>query len=41
MTRYSLYLIFSLSVDGEDVVKFEADFYAVRYMWSLVKLKMG
>ena len=40
-TREYLDLIFSPSVGKEKVVEFETVFYAVRYMWSPGKLKMG
>ena len=41
LTRESLVLICSPSVGGEQVMNFEAVFFAVRYMWVPVNLKIG
>ena len=41
LTRKSLDLIFYPSVGEEQVVKFEAVFYSVRYLWSSGNLNMG
>ena len=41
MTRESLDIICSPSVGEEQIVNFETVFYAVRYVWSPVNIKIG